>query len=60
MNNWDKLLCKLGLHDWGYQAKNTGVYLHAFHNGTLPMPDDYYTEHRRCWRCKKIEHWKNE
>ena len=50
--------CVLGIHDWGYQAKNTGIYLHTFLNGTLPKPRNYYSYKKRCWRCYKIEMFK--
>ena len=59
MNLIDKIMCKLGFHDWGYQSKDSGIYLHCFFNGTLPRYDDHYTNKRRCWSCSKIDSkWK--
>jgi len=53
-----KILCRLGLHDWGYRAKNTGIYLHSYSNGSLPRSIDYYDK-KRCWKCGKIEELNN-
>lgn len=48
----NKILCFWGFHDWGYRSKDTGIYLHSFYDGTLPMPLDYYDK-KKCWSCEK-------
>jgi len=48
-----RILCRLRIHSWIYQAKNTGIYLHTWADGSLPMPKDYYTGKKKCDYCGK-------
>ena len=48
----NRISCILGIHDWGYMSKKTGICLHTFHNKQLARPLSYYNR-KRCWDCKK-------